>query len=408
MHAVRTESGDLLSEPAEIRKRTVSFFSKLYDSEQSGAPELEESFLHKLPKLTWRSAEMLDRALSLDELYTALQGMENGRAPGINGLPVEFYKSFWSVLGQDVLDVLRASLVEGKLQLSFRRAVLTLLPKKGDLTDLKNWRPVSLLCTDYKLLSESLAARLGKVMGQVVYLDQTYCVPDPPLNLLADVQAMLVDFFWDRLHWLPQGILYLPKDEGGQGLVHLASRTAVFRLQFIERLLTGPESIVWGIPVSRVLQTVEGLGLDRALFLLDTRTLDFGGLPVFYKGLFKIWELFILPRESCSSLYWLLEEPFIPAPIWTSPARPPNDLSRILIAVGVTKLGQLVGLAGPGLSNCSITEEGCAALVSALKSNPSHLRELDLRLNKPGESGVKLLSGLLEDPHCKLEILERG
>ncbi|KAI4874460.1 hypothetical protein NFI96_021567, partial [Prochilodus magdalenae] len=57
------------------------------------------------------------------------------------------------------------------------------------------------------------------------------------------------------------------------------------------------------------------------------------------------------------------------------------------------------------LFNCSITEEGCAALVSALKSNPSHLRELDLRLNKPGESGVKLLSDLLEDPHCKLEKL---
>ncbi|KAI4876001.1 hypothetical protein NFI96_025338, partial [Prochilodus magdalenae] len=57
------------------------------------------------------------------------------------------------------------------------------------------------------------------------------------------------------------------------------------------------------------------------------------------------------------------------------------------------------------LSSCSITEEGCAALVSALKSNPSHLRELTLNYNKPGKSGVKLLSGLLENPHCKLEKL---
>ncbi|KAI4878379.1 hypothetical protein NFI96_005413 [Prochilodus magdalenae] len=57
------------------------------------------------------------------------------------------------------------------------------------------------------------------------------------------------------------------------------------------------------------------------------------------------------------------------------------------------------------LFDCSITEEGCAALVSALKSKPSHLRELNLSLNNPGESGVKLLSDLLEDPHCKLEKL---
>ncbi|XP_036419166.1 LOW QUALITY PROTEIN: NACHT, LRR and PYD domains-containing protein 12-like [Colossoma macropomum] len=59
-----------------------------------------------------------------------------------------------------------------------------------------------------------------------------------------------------------------------------------------------------------------------------------------------------------------------------------------------------------GLSDCSITKEGCAALVSALKSNPSHLRELNLLSNKPGDSGVKLLSDLLEDPHCKLETLQ--
>ncbi|XP_076836601.1 NACHT, LRR and PYD domains-containing protein 12-like [Brachyhypopomus gauderio] len=59
------------------------------------------------------------------------------------------------------------------------------------------------------------------------------------------------------------------------------------------------------------------------------------------------------------------------------------------------------------LYNCSITEEGCAALCSALRSNPSsQLRELNLKYNKPGDSGVKELSALLEDPHCTLEILQ--
>ncbi|XP_076836609.1 NACHT, LRR and PYD domains-containing protein 12-like [Brachyhypopomus gauderio] len=59
------------------------------------------------------------------------------------------------------------------------------------------------------------------------------------------------------------------------------------------------------------------------------------------------------------------------------------------------------------LCGCSITEEGCAALCSALRLNPSsHLRELNLNSNNPGDSGVKQLSALLEDPHCKLEKLE--
>ena len=57
------------------------------------------------------------------------------------------------------------------------------------------------------------------------------------------------------------------------------------------------------------------------------------------------------------------------------------------------------------LTDCSITEEGFSSLASALRSNPSHMRELWLRGNKAGDSGVKHLSSLLEDPNCKLEKL---
>uniref|UniRef100_A0A8C2HIQ8 Uncharacterized protein n=1 Tax=Cyprinus carpio TaxID=7962 RepID=A0A8C2HIQ8_CYPCA len=57
------------------------------------------------------------------------------------------------------------------------------------------------------------------------------------------------------------------------------------------------------------------------------------------------------------------------------------------------------------LRDCGVTDEGCAALGSALRSNPSHLRELDLSENELGDSGVKLLSDLKDDPHSKLQTL---
>ncbi|XP_049896022.1 NACHT, LRR and PYD domains-containing protein 12-like [Epinephelus moara] len=73
---------------------------------------------------------------------------------------------------------------------------------------------------------------------------------------------------------------------------------------------------------------------------------------------------------------------------------------------GVGPEGQ-VGLRqkAKSLSGCLITEEGCTSLASALRSNPSHLRELDLSYNHPGDSGVKLLMDGLKDPHWRLDTL---
>ncbi|KAL1276265.1 hypothetical protein QQF64_035888, partial [Cirrhinus molitorella] len=57
------------------------------------------------------------------------------------------------------------------------------------------------------------------------------------------------------------------------------------------------------------------------------------------------------------------------------------------------------------LSGCMVTEKGCGHVSSALSSKPLHLRELDLSYNYPGDLGVKLLSGKLEDPNCPLDKL---
>ena len=97
----------------------------------------------------------LDSPLTIQELYAALQSMQGKKAPGIDGLTVEFYRAFLNILSQDILDVFNKSLVSGSLTLSCRRAVITLLPRKGNLP------PVSLLCTDNILLSKVLAKRLS-------------------------------------------------------------------------------------------------------------------------------------------------------------------------------------------------------------------------------------------------------
>lgn len=58
------------------------------------------------------------------------------------------------------------------------------------------------------------------------------------------------------------------------------------------------------------------------------------------------------------------------------------------------------------LSDCGISKTHCEVLASALKSNPSHLIELDLTFNELEDSGLKLLSAGLESPNCRLETLK--
>jgi len=175
--ALQAEDGQFLLNPSDIRKRAVGFYKNLFRSEYEMEGETDGPFLSSLPKMSEEGNVALSGALSLGELCKALHDMESGKAPGIDGLPVDFYKSFWAELGADLLQVMSVSLSEGMLPLSCRRAVITLIPKKGDLTDIRNWRPVSLLCCDYKLLSKVLANRLAEVIRQVIHPDQSYCIP---------------------------------------------------------------------------------------------------------------------------------------------------------------------------------------------------------------------------------------
>ena len=175
--ALRESDGSIVSNPDDLCHSFASFYSSLFTASPTD-PAAQETLLDKVSAaLSSDQAKLCEGMLSIEECYAALIGMAKRKTPGIDGFPMEFYVKFWGVLGSDLVEVLNYCYSSGSLTLSQRRGIISLVFKKGDRLDARNWRPISLLNVDYKLAARVLAGRLLKVIHLVVNKDQTCGVP---------------------------------------------------------------------------------------------------------------------------------------------------------------------------------------------------------------------------------------
>ena len=127
-----------------------------------------------LPSISEANLAFCDRDLSIEELSNSLDSMKTGKTPGNDGLTIEFYKFFWQHLKQPLFNSAMHSKLRGFLSVSQRQAIIKLLEKKDkDKRFIENWRPISLLNVDTKIISKAFATRLKSVLPEIISHDQT-------------------------------------------------------------------------------------------------------------------------------------------------------------------------------------------------------------------------------------------
>ena len=154
------------------------FYSHLY-RHNPGDQTATDTLLNTIDKtLPPQAKTYIEAPITTQELRDALFHMEKNKAPGIDGLPVEFYQTFWDDIKTFFSQLATHIYTENQdIAITHKHAVQVLVPKSGNLEDLENWRPISLLCADYKIITKTLANRLTKHIHHIMNEHQSCSVP---------------------------------------------------------------------------------------------------------------------------------------------------------------------------------------------------------------------------------------
>ena len=163
-----------------LREYVVKYYEELYKLpiaqrndingciEDFLGQEILNSELVRSMKINEPTRNLLERNFSLDELDKAVAESKTQTAAGPDGIGNSFIKKYWKFLRVPLLKYVNYCILSGSLSQSFLTASIKLIPKKGDCSQIKNWRPISLLNCIYKIVSKTVNNRLKKITDTVL------------------------------------------------------------------------------------------------------------------------------------------------------------------------------------------------------------------------------------------------
>ncbi len=170
---LKTNNNETKSKTEDILKIVENFYNSLYKLDPHDSTQRNILLEHITPVIPETVNSSLTEDITDIETWDAINSLSEQKSPGIDGLPIEFYKKIWPLLKKEFVKILNFILSQNLLTETQNTALITLIHKGGEKDLLKNYRPISLLCSDYKILAKILTNRIKKTLPIIISQEQT-------------------------------------------------------------------------------------------------------------------------------------------------------------------------------------------------------------------------------------------
>ena len=178
------QRGRITDYPTEIAQIFVAHLKDRYSPIDVSGNRVAEMLKAIQPNTPPSYAAYLEQPITAEELYAALKPGGPNKAPGSDGISLEFYVRLWDTIRDDMLGVINQMYIHNSMTCRQQHGIVVSLPKdNGDITSAEN-RPITLTNTDYKILARIMARRLTPVLEEELISSQ-YC----SVSVLRDVVA---------------------------------------------------------------------------------------------------------------------------------------------------------------------------------------------------------------------------
>ena len=175
INRIRNEKGEVTTDTAEIQRIIRDYYKQLYANKMDNLEEMDE-FLekHNLLRLNQEEIENINSPITSTDMETVIKNLPTNKSPG----PGQFCQTFREALTPILLKLFQNIAEGGTLPNSFYEATITLIPKPDkDVTKEENYRPISLMNIDAKILNKILANTIQQRIKRIIHHGQVGFIP---------------------------------------------------------------------------------------------------------------------------------------------------------------------------------------------------------------------------------------